>query len=131
VTGLNALICPLAPRIPVVAQVSERRTSSIAPTRIRSSGDLDISSDRLCNHAGSMPAAARALSTSNRVDTVRGLFGGEPKAGAPVGRWEFSLVADHSSACSSDTRQRSIKDQKVALEGWGMRWSYVFYVSSS
>jgi hypothetical protein len=54
-----------------VILVSERRTSSVAPARIRSSGDLGISSERLCNHAGSIPAAARALSTSSRIDTVR------------------------------------------------------------
>ena len=54
-----------------VARVSKRRTSSVAPARIISSGDLGASSDRLCNHAGSMPAVARALSTSSMVDTVR------------------------------------------------------------
>jgi hypothetical protein len=54
-----------------VAWVRDRRTTSVAPARIRSSGDLRVFPDRLCSHARSMPAAVRALSISSMVDAVR------------------------------------------------------------
>ena len=48
------------------------------------------------------------------------LFVGEAESRSSAGRRELSFVTDQLQRCSSDTRQRSIKDQKAALEGWDM-----------